>query len=913
MTSTWKPLATSACLSVLLAVSVSCRLGGAGEAEPAPGAAAKGSGEAVTTTRELPPLRMPEDREGIVTFLSGDVLVKDGSDWELVEIGALLRQDDVVRIGDNGYCEIQFGGTAVIRLQENSELALGAVFLSPERADVRLNLASGSLFCKVEKLGKGSRFKVKTSSAVCGVRGTEFWVQATSDRRLHLAVREGAVAVLPAALDVDELKGKVGPTEKQLASIVERVDEAAVVVSQEQELSLDPAAFGGAASGPDEMAPVVEKLAAAPSTQKPGKKEVELLEQAMEEAARRFAEQVGLPRAASAGSMAQLQEIDKIRVISIAAEMATGGGTPEEGPLPAVRLIRIAVEAEPANAEIVLNGEGVGLGRFSGLFPEGESLSFQLSREGYAAHTLTLTVDGKAQKLYRVRLAKKAEEPVAEGVTVRTVPEDASILLNGVEVGRGSHTGRYLPGRQLAFVARRDGYRDGPLGMEVGVGTGRTYTIILERILRPIEVRVTPADAEIHLDGRSVGKGGFRGEFPQGAELAFVFRKDGWEEQRLAVAVTPDGQTLHEVSLSELLQGVQVVATPQDAGIYLSGEKVGEGSYSGSFKPGEKLSVRVEKDGYEPQTLQVAVGKTVRTYRVTLQKKLYRLKLATEPEDAAILLGGRAVGNGTFEGRYEEGRELSFIVQKEQWEAQTFNVRVSRDPVQAYTVRLQKAMEEVAIRTSPGDAQILAGGRLVGTGSYEEAHEVGSRLSFVVQRSGYRTQRLDVVVGEGLRKEHSVRLERVLQKLTLLAEPADSQIVLNGEPVAVGSFTGEFEPGGTQTFILKRPGYREKEVSVSTTEEPVKTERVALDRFPCSTPSRLRARRSWERSSAPGTSSWPQTREAPSWPRPRKEPGSGAWPRKTIRTRTPTRCSTGTASSSRAARSSWRRSWVAAR
>ena len=84
-------------------------------------------------------------------------------------------------------------------------MLLDEVVLDPGRSVVGLRLVLGTILCKVGMLSVDERFRVRTPTAAVGVRGTEFGVTVSAGGDTLLAVRQGAVAILPAPIDVEEL------------------------------------------------------------------------------------------------------------------------------------------------------------------------------------------------------------------------------------------------------------------------------------------------------------------------------------------------------------------------------------------------------------------------------------------------------------------------------------------------------------------------------------------------------------------------------------------------------------------------------------------------------------------------------------------------------------------------------------
>ena len=160
------------------------------------------------TSADLSGLQIPQNTQALVTFLSGNVDVSVNGEWEALFIGDFIETGNKIKVYDSSFCELQFGDTAVVKIQENTEIVMDSVFFETKQTDIVLNIIAGSLLCKVDKLVGNDSFNVKTNSSVCGVRGTEFMVKEDQSGTI-LAVKEGKVAVLPVDIDVDSLLSKV--------------------------------------------------------------------------------------------------------------------------------------------------------------------------------------------------------------------------------------------------------------------------------------------------------------------------------------------------------------------------------------------------------------------------------------------------------------------------------------------------------------------------------------------------------------------------------------------------------------------------------------------------------------------------------------------------------------------------------
>lgn len=130
--------------------------------------------------------------ESFVTFYTGSVTIKSGfSSPVQVQVKDQVRDGDIIRTGEKSNVVIQTTDGLVLRIEQNSEVAISSF---NEIAKREISLNRGKLLSKVDKLKKGSEYSVKTLTAVASVRGTEFLTEFTGKESI-VAVGRGAVSV----------------------------------------------------------------------------------------------------------------------------------------------------------------------------------------------------------------------------------------------------------------------------------------------------------------------------------------------------------------------------------------------------------------------------------------------------------------------------------------------------------------------------------------------------------------------------------------------------------------------------------------------------------------------------------------------------------------------------------------------
>ena len=134
--------------------------------------------------------------EGIVNFITGDVLLKSSSGESKAKVGDFVSEGVTVITGIGSAVDIYFNEN-VIRILEKSTVEIRELYQDSGSGNefTGLFVEEGKVFSKVaRKLAPGEKYQVITKTTVAGVRGTEFLVEET-DEGSRIACIEGAVAV----------------------------------------------------------------------------------------------------------------------------------------------------------------------------------------------------------------------------------------------------------------------------------------------------------------------------------------------------------------------------------------------------------------------------------------------------------------------------------------------------------------------------------------------------------------------------------------------------------------------------------------------------------------------------------------------------------------------------------------------
>ena len=133
---------------------------------------------------------------GVVQQIQGQVVIMHHKEQKsyMAERGTLLYKGDTIQTLDNGRVRLRLNDSSIISLASQTKLKLtrSVYEKKKKRRSSFLSLALGKArFFVVKMLDfKRSEFKVKTPTAVCGVRGSDFVLEATGTETIATALAD---------------------------------------------------------------------------------------------------------------------------------------------------------------------------------------------------------------------------------------------------------------------------------------------------------------------------------------------------------------------------------------------------------------------------------------------------------------------------------------------------------------------------------------------------------------------------------------------------------------------------------------------------------------------------------------------------------------------------------------------------
>lgn len=192
--------------------------------------------------------------KAVITYLSGQVEVKkkESPSWTAAQPNMILYENDQIKVMAKSRAEIILDNQSVVRLAENSLLTITKIEEIPaaKKHSTSLDLSLGKLWTKATKFfNPGSRYDVRTPTAIAGVQGTTYQVIVAENRVTKVKVYKGEVNVynpfpkVPPAKPgrapyIGPPKEVAGPHEVAGPKEVSREEWTQIVLRQFQEITI---------------------------------------------------------------------------------------------------------------------------------------------------------------------------------------------------------------------------------------------------------------------------------------------------------------------------------------------------------------------------------------------------------------------------------------------------------------------------------------------------------------------------------------------------------------------------------------------------------------------------------------------------------------------------------------------------
>ncbi len=134
---------------------------------------------------------------GCVYGMHGEVRIQSsaGGPWAEAYRGTPFSEGDAIRTGESSWCELLLRDGSFIRLDADAQVSAEELRVHEGDRFFLFSFLRGKALWLAAKLkpAGGGKFEVRTPSAVCAVRGTDFAISVSTEGRTDVGLFDGAV------------------------------------------------------------------------------------------------------------------------------------------------------------------------------------------------------------------------------------------------------------------------------------------------------------------------------------------------------------------------------------------------------------------------------------------------------------------------------------------------------------------------------------------------------------------------------------------------------------------------------------------------------------------------------------------------------------------------------------------------
>ena len=439
----------------------------------------------------------------------------------------------------------------------------------------------------------------------------------------------------------------------------------------------------------------------------------------------------------------------------------------------------ICIKSEPSIAVVLIDGEEVGTTPLIIADPTPGIHNVEVKMSGFETWSESVKIEtGKEATLTAVLQLKPGP------VTINSVPSDATILINGKEIGTTPvNITDPDPGAYLVEV-RMDGYETWNESIDIKPGKEITITADLKIKAGSINVTSNPSDAVIHIDSKNIGNTPETiTDLIPGMHLVEV-KMEGYEIWSENVEVKGDKKNTLTAILLEITGSLNICSNPSNAIIRIGGKEAGNTPAIIANLGAGKYIVEVSMDGYEMWSDSVNINPGKETaITAELETKTGSVSIKSEPSNAMVLIDGKRAGS-TPEMLTDIKLGMHLVeVKMEGFETWCDSVNINPGKEIAVTAKLQIKAGSVTIKSNPSEATILLDSKDVGTTPKIISDLSPEKHLVEVRMDGYESWSKSIDIEPAMKAELTAELHMKVGRVNINSEPSNAIVLMDGKKV----------------------------------------------------------------------------------------------------------------------------------
>ncbi len=325
---------------------------------------------------------------------------------------------------------------------------------------------------------------------------------------------------------------------------------------------------------------------------------------------------------------------------------------------------------------------------------------------------------------------------------------------------------------------------------------------------KSVFVEVDPITAQIEITGGLNLRLGQRYLIRTGS-YEISLRNEGYHDTQTQLIVGTDQSQTHPVTMRKL-PGLVSIATTNVEGVrvQIDGVDIGQTPLIDvPVEPGEhQMTLSLARYLDYGETITIEGREVPQNYEAKLEPAWATVSFTTSPAGAELLVDGELAGVTPINAEILQGsRDITLKLTGHKAWQEDFDVIAGEDFV-VPQVELEPADGLVFIRSIPTAASVTIGGEFQGLTPLEVALPPNQNHELTFFKNGYYSRKSTVRTEPDQEREVSIELEAELANVTIISDPVDAELYVNGELRGLANQTLELM-AVSQQIEIRKDGY----------------------------------------------------------------------------------------------------------
>ena len=325
---------------------------------------------------------------------------------------------------------------------------------------------------------------------------------------------------------------------------------------------------------------------------------------------------------------------------------------------------------------------------------------------------------------------------------------------------------------------------------------------------KSVFVEIDPITAQIEIEGGFKVRLGQRYLIRSGS-YELTLRNGGYHDSVTQLLVSAEQSQTHPFVMRKLPGIISIASDITDgARVQIDGVDIGLTPLNGVLVESGDHQMTISKERYldYSETISVEGRSVVQRYQASLEPAWAMVRLSTVPAGADVLVDGEIFGTTPVNAEILQGRrDLTLKLSGHKAWQDDFDVIAGQD-FTIPPVQLEPADGLVFIRSNPSAASLTIGGDFKGLTPLEVALAPGQNHELTFFKNGYHSKKTTIRTQPNQERELNLELDPVLASVSVIAEPVDAELYVNGEFRGLANQSIELM-AASQQIEIRKAGY----------------------------------------------------------------------------------------------------------